>query len=96
MFLHCFTKDLDYIRFFCWLLLLNVASFRRSCFSLRSLPFVVDAAPTPGVVVAIPQEGEALKTQFTFSTSGWTDEETEVLVELSIFRWRGRKYGEGR
>ncbi|CAK9105808.1 unnamed protein product [Durusdinium trenchii] len=44
-----------------------------------SLPFVVDAAPTPGVVVAIPQEGEALKTQFTFSTSGWTDEDTDSL-----------------
>lgn len=41
----------------------------------RSLPFLVDAAPSPGQVQILPLQGEALKTSFSFETNGWSDED---------------------
>ena len=40
----------------------------------RSVPFIVDAAPSPGSVEIRPLQGQALKTSFSFSTDGWLDE----------------------
>ena len=45
----------------------------------RSLPFIVDAVPSPGSVEILPLQGQALKTSFSFSTHGWVDEESERL-----------------
>lgn len=45
----------------------------------RSLPFLVDAAPSPGQVQILPLQGEALKTSFSFETNGWSDEDTSSL-----------------
>lgn len=45
----------------------------------RSLPFLVDAAPSPGQVQILPLQGEALKTSFSFGTNGWSDEDTSSL-----------------
>ena len=42
---------------------------------LRSMPFAVDAVPSPGQIEIAPVQGKALKTSFTFSTNGWSDEE---------------------
>ena len=44
----------------------------------KSLPFVVDAAPSSGHVQLLPVNGGALKTRFTFSTNGWSDEDESV------------------
>lgn len=45
----------------------------------RSLPFLVDAAPSPGRVQILPLQGEALKTSFPFGTNGWSDEDNTSL-----------------
>ena len=47
----------------------------RKIFLQRSPAFVVDAAPSAGHIQMSPVQGEALKTSFTFSTNGWSDED---------------------
>jgi len=45
----------------------------------KSMPFTVDAVPSPGQIEIAPVQGKALKTSFTFSTNGWSDEDATSL-----------------
>ena len=52
----------------------------------RSVPFVADGAPSGGYVTCVPSLGTALTTEFQIATSGWYDEDFEVLM-YSFYRF---------